>query len=141
MPATRMTLSRFCRIRKLSRLLTIAVADLLRAEKRKGVSVRMSCWVNTHRGTCYVCLAGASLLACRNWDAGKAASVVLTDSVWPRVLALNYLRVGRVSSAKLMMKNPYTNELDREVADYHKNRDQFFADMKTLIKDLRAAKL
>lgn len=126
----------------LSGLIDVALTDLRAIEQDKRYVVDMIQWHRPAGGRCYVCLAGAVM--------AQELGVALDAYCWPstvsddlafKLLALEYLRSGKVRLAMDYMKLAGRYDLDRSIADYHADRDQFFADMEKLASDLRAAGL
>lgn len=135
-----MTKKQFAKIKKPSRLLTVALADLLRAEKRRKTIIDMGCWVRRDLGgTCYSCLAGAVMLeiGLPRWRCSVNPFDYVDIDIRSRLHALNNLRCGEVSAALGVLGLLCKKDLDRDVTDYHVNRDQWFQDMRKLTADLR----
>lgn len=140
-------------IKKLSTLLEVALGDLKKQEKAKNVVIDMGTWCRKDKdGVCHVCLAGSVMkgslgLAPRKYNGIEPHQ--LSCGTEKRMRALNYLRVGCVTSAYLSVHDDYDDvafenrvlSMNREVRDYHENRLGWWEDMHTLLADLRKAKL
>lgn len=134
MPTPTKDLSEFT---KLSDLAEAALADLEAVEKDERYVVDMESWHEPADGVCMVCLAGAVManrLVCN-------PTVTLMPSMLheaQKLRSLNLLRMGIISGAleQFGITNsplfPYA-----VIANYAKNRDQFFADMRGIITLLR----
>lgn len=146
----------FERATKLSTILAIGLHDLRLAESSKKLSVYMGSWLcDSFDGhTCFVCLAGSvmagrykSVVARMRRKAVVALSVSPDDfegrdMATEKFYALNLLRTGRVSLAAYYLGiSGVKPTLDRCAAEYDLDKEAWWADMRVLLKDLRAAGL
>lgn len=124
---------------KLSDLILVALDDLEKVENDERYTVNMDWW---HRSgdTCLVCLAG-SVMA-KSLDVSPDCTRFpndFDDKTEAKLDALNWARVGDVSYALYHLDVPssdYTS-LDREVADYQDDPEQFKADMREIAAALK----
>lgn len=131
------------KIKKLSRLLSVALADLRKIERKtKTYKIDMYDWhcgvkyINQNK--CHVCMAGA-VIACE-LKANPEHNLVpecFNKNIAERLIAINELRTGDVSFACTRLNLPYTREFDRDMPEYgHKD---FWPEMRKLVKDLSSA--
>lgn len=123
-----------------SELITLALNDLLKVEKRKGYKVDMSVWHEPDNKVCLVCLAGA-VLACEygldkrvevDWDEiGEEASL--------KADALNCFRTGGIDFGfeSLKLDQDLGQSFNRVITKYSDDRLGFYRDMRKLVRDLR----
>ena len=131
------------RIKKLSTLLAIGLRDLRKHEETDGCKVDMDVWLKSN-GRCTACMAGSVL----RWSCGfdeKCKLRLLSDvdkrfdkPMVSRLLAINLLRQGLVESAAGYI-GVGSNVKNRYVESYSRDRYQWWADMKQLLADLKAA--
>lgn len=128
----------------LSELLTVALDDLLKIEKRKHYKVRMDRWHDYRRAkdVCEICLAGSWLANAtdipRVWD--RTPSMFADTRLSNRMWALEYVRVGNVTAAmeKLgIFPQRLHSCFDRKIPHYHTDRKGFFRELRKLARDLR----
>jgi hypothetical protein len=129
------------RVKKLSTLLAIGLRDLRKQERAKNSVVDMDEWLLRGDDGCSACLAGSVLrfsLNARVNRLGESHPWMKPQDVCERLLALNEVRCGRVPSAseRIGVATKFSNRI---VANYHYDRDQWWADMEQLLSDLRKA--
>lgn len=148
--------NKFIKATKLHQILAIALIDLRKAEKMKGVKIDMGDWhrpvSSFDRRICYVCLAG-SVIHCRladkvdlgcNLTPGDYAEV---DECQQKLFALNDLRNGWLLKAYEHLygddaRLPRGVEEEFSVVDYYiTERAQWWKDMRALLKYLKAKKI
>jgi hypothetical protein len=147
---------------KLSKILAIALHDFAIAEKMKNVQINMGVWYENGSEICQVCLGGAVMRGryksvCQamvrkreEYREAYPEDLQCFDAAAQKIKALNRLRVGNVSEAAEYLGvvawddikgAKKVDKLDRNVHDYHDDRDLWWADMKQLVKDLKEAGL
>ena len=142
-----MTDKQLSRIKKPSKLIAIALADLRKAERSTKYKINMDNW-HKPNGKCAVCFAG-SVMAFSLKANPKISYQDWNFKSYRQFTALDCLRVGRVgwafadlhnlppSHTNMGMKHP----LDREIVTYSRNPTKFKRQMRKLQKDLEKAKL
>ncbi len=134
---------------KLSELLKLAIKDLLETEKDKRYSVDMDSWheYDPRANVCYVCLAGAVITQTIKLDFTTQCNLIHPHYDIPgietnidQLLAINSARLGEINQAISLLGNN-TKFGDRDITDYHVNRESFLSDMYGLIDDLEKAGL
>lgn len=148
---------RFLTTKKLWVLLDIALKDLFKAERNPLFRIEMSVYfqsVNSvypltkSRAQCCVCLAGCVMA----YDLGSdpytsIPECSLSENAWRRLKAIDSLRLGdpAIALQYLLDGGPDTDAKRgtlpsfRSVTPYSSNRDAFVADMRQLLKELKAA--
>lgn len=133
------------RIQKLSTLLAIGLRDLRKQERAKNCIVDMGIWWMPSvdkTDECVTCLAGSVMKFGLKKPRGHGGEEIMPEDYDRRtgncLWALNSLRSGGIQFAARLL-SVTTNFDDRRVADYEDERDQWWADMKQLLADLRAA--
>lgn len=142
------------KVRKLWKLLEIAIKDLKKFERTPNCIVSMAEWLVQYGvgGPCYGCLAGSVLkgtLGCVV-DVG-AYSELLPEKIddphtRDSMYALNLLRLGKTQGAvKTFYQNiggspPNADWVadDLEVVSYHNDKKKFYRDMNIILKILKA---
>ena len=139
---------------KLSQILAIALHDLKKVERNKKFVVDMGTWYYpTETKTCEVCLAGAVMVGrygkfVEAWGVGVSPEKFSKhDDATHKFYALDSLRCGYLAAALSHMGvNPKEYVGDgvepiRTVAEYHDDKNQWWADMRKLLADLKKAGL
>ncbi len=138
--------------RKMSSLITLALADLAKVERSKEYTVDMDLWhepFDTFDGTrsvCFVCFAGAVMAQTLGERVTRAVNPDHFFSNKDQLMALNYLREGRVVQAAGQLRLSCSHvgkahDFDRHVDDYSNDPKKFRADMQKLARELKAAGL
>ena len=123
-----------------SQLITLALDDLLKIERRKGYKVNMRVWYEPdEEGVCHVCLAGAVLACEYNLDKGKEIDWGFDDEMSYKSDALDCFRRGKIGWGFGYMKlNLHLgDQFNRDITPYEKDRLKFLRDMRKLVRDLR----
>jgi len=135
--------------RKMSALITIALADLAKVERSKKYEVIMGTWHDPSRfgdRVCAVCLAGAVMAK----TLGADPSLQIYPERFPEnesaLCALDELREGDALSAAIKLGLGVGAErkacrLSRHVAPYRDNPKKFRADMRKLARELKTVGL
>ncbi len=131
---------------KLSSLILVALKDLEEVEGDERYKVKMLAWHDVYGNKCEVCLAGAVMAHLPGINRRCIYSPEIfrirdRPAVAQKLFALDCLRRGVVSYAMKLMNLPECIAFDRRIIPYQENRDQFFADMRALAKDLKEAGL
>ena len=139
-----------CRPSLPSALLALGIRDLCRAGNDPRYEIDMSHW---HKGTmrpdpyldedkCHVCMAGAVIAMTLGLGPECDADLAsFSGAVAERLSALNAFREGRVAQGLLTMGCLGNTALNRDVADYEEDPEQFLEDMQDLVRDLEAEEL
>lgn len=128
-------------VKKLSTLLAIGLRDLRKQERAPDSEVNMEIWFKRN-GKCVTCLAGSVMrfsLGC-NRGGEEVCPIDLKTDQWSRsaLNALNDLRDGYVRLAAEEM-GMLTTACNRYVPDYDGPNGEWWAAMRQLLKDLKAA--
>jgi hypothetical protein len=140
-----MTDLQLSKIKKMSRLIKIALADLAKVERSKKYVVDMYVWhrpIDADGVRCAVCFAGSVMAT--SLKAALISYFAPADFISSRQLyALNYLRHGYVRSAARVLEVDKDNAAPfiRYVTPYADSPTQFKKDMRKLAKDLEKAGL
>lgn len=130
---------------KSSRLLTVAMADLAKAERSRKYIIEMMNWhhpikFGENKGKCAVCLAGAVMAYSLKADHGQTTNPISFEES-NKLLALNYFRQGQVSRGLTMMgvecETSWPLDPEIRVTDYEKDSKLFKLDMKRVIRSLK----
>ncbi len=85
---------------KLSALVRVAVADMVRVRRRKGYKIDLDVWHDSGEGVCTVCMAGGVIAGTLKAPKDKDLSAFdFQDSVENKLRALNLFRSGDIDSA------------------------------------------
>lgn len=123
-------------VKKLSQLLAIGLRDLRKQERAKDSEVDMGIWLRRN-GTCVACIAGSVMrfsLGIRKH--GETDPYDLPD--YKLMSALNCLRGGDVEEAAKRLKVKTKLEY-RPICGYDGPNGEWWREMKSLLKDLKAA--
>ncbi len=83
---------------KLSELIRLALADLLKVERDKRYVVNMGVW-HIPNGVCQVCMAGAVIAKTLGINYMVDDGAVAGEEYWPQYAALNDIRLGDIDDA------------------------------------------
>lgn len=124
---------------KLHELLEVALADLAACERDEHYEIDMCDWVNRKEDECFVCLAGACMVRTLHQEEFYR----LSSNDQAKMRALNFLRRGEVTFAmhKICIVPDKVVVRDRDVTNYHQDRNQWWADMHQLLAELKEANL
>lgn len=133
--------------RKPSKLITIALDDLIAVEKSEKYKVDMGEYHLPENGTCSVCFAGAVIA--QSLGASSLEELVpsqFSGKIANKLYALNELRQGNVEDAVAELgyaekKQQVAAKYDRRVPEYYNDPKQFKKDMRKLARDLAKAGL
>lgn len=129
-------------VKKLSQLLAIGLRDLRKQERAPKSEVDMAEWL-TKNGKCVACVAGSVLrfsLGVKPKHRMILSECVPEDSREYRLMrTLNYLRSGWIENASYAMGVPLSIVSDREVPKYDGPNGEWWAAMRKLLADLKAA--
>lgn len=122
----------------LSKLQKLAIRDGQRQEKAKNSEIDMNTWLQMNH-TCRACWAGCIM----RFSQGMKHDDESEDEYSGWRHAVDELRSGYVGGAlsALGRWGAASHPLNRDVADYDDDREQFWKDMKQLAKDLKEANL
>lgn len=134
-----------------SDLITLALADLRKAESTPGLTIDMSDWYVTDReGVCTVCLAGAVMAVTLGISAPQPAHTILpsseryVDPVFCDPLrALNLFRTGHIHDGLLYLDCPWPRPdgLPSRVSIAPYGSPAFYSDMEAMVALLRSHNL
>lgn len=146
-----MTDKQLARIKKPSKLITIALADMTKVEEADDMVVDMDDWLvpasmNGSFDTCAVCLAGGVMIYSLGASKKRFIGVGGYEST-KQLIALDYLRKGSVSGAISVLYPLTTKEemsrlrlkFNRHISLYSEPGAQFRSDMEEFQKDLEQA--
>ena len=131
--------------RKMSALITLALADLVKCERSEKYAVCMGGWhePDTFSGTCYVCFAGAVMAKTLDADMARVFTPDHFAGNKDQLMVLNYLREGRVVQAAWQLRLSRSDVDKAHAFDRSVDNDpkQFRADMRKLARELEAVGL
>lgn len=135
-----------------SRLLEIALVDLVKTEQTPGYCVDMGRWLHNKDNVCHACLAGSFI----RWSLGitYAPFAALNDGLryglnpglkqYPIMCSLDNLRCGLIVSAlrehiiwNYLVPFIKPEEEKMTVVSYHNDRKRWFKSMQEVLKILR----
>ena len=126
-----------------------ALEALVEFEKRDNCEVNMWTFHGFYDATCFACLGGAAALDRYNDSGEDVMSVtclsdkveVSYDEVFDYENSLDNARIGYIYHMFHLMGLDVDKgrAFDRNITDYHEDRDGFFSDMGQLVVDLREA--
>lgn len=131
--------------RVMSELIVLGLDDLRKVEQSKLYRVNMGDWHRPIGDKCVVCLAGAVMAET------LGTPIDSYEEPWDRddgnvdqLLALDSLRIGDVCTAARELELPLdtpaaAGEFDRDIANYHDDKEAFHKQMRQLADDLREA--
>jgi len=144
-----MTDKQLAKIKKPSKLIRIALADLTKVERSKKYEVNMDIYHSGQWGEtkCAVCFAGAVMA--KSLGTATETTVGPTSFKSKRQLrALDDLRLGDVTDAlgslgriKSETAERKYRHLNRTIVDYHLDPNKFKRQMRALARDLEGANL
>lgn len=133
--------------RKMSALITLALADLAKCERSEKYTVDMDRWHEpTFDRTCAVCFAGAVMAKTLDADVTCALNPGNFAGDMDQLMALNFLREGKVWDAAGQLRLSRTDtvaarDFDRLLDDYSDDPKKFRAEMRKLARELKAVGL
>lgn len=121
--------------KKPSELIRVALKDLRRAERqKKKYVIDMDVW-HEPNGKCAVCLAGACMTRVLPPDVDYVfGGVTFSEATSRSIRALNCLRCGDVEGAYAVLRRRKPEAIPETVtvAEYRRNKDKFYRDMRKL---------
>lgn len=125
-----------------SELITVALADLAKVEANPAYTINMATWHERSGRKCSVCFAGAVISQSLEADVTRG----LTPFNFPartrnKLLALNNLRLGRVTEALENLGLPAVDLPDFPVSEYATDRTKFRSNMTAFAAYLKALNL
>lgn len=130
--------------KKPSKLLTVALQDLSKAEKNAKYSIYMNDWHDPHTEKCKVCLAGAVMAFSLNAPIQELLIPEdFADSLQFKLEAIDLFRSGNIHQGLELLgfeQNKFIPE-EVEIVPYEYNKNEFKKDMRKLIKLLEFHKL
>lgn len=142
----------FRKATKLSTILSLALADIKKAERAKDCKIDMKRWRLTKDNSpdemCHVCLAGAVMRARFPTRTVRYGQVTPWEFIGKdyalraKFFALDDLRSGRVvNAASEMGIDGVSYLMDRSICHYDDNPAKWHKEMHALLTDLKKAKL